>query len=122
MGEGVTAPPADLHRPARLARLASWRRRDVALLLAPALLYLFAFSVFPFLYSLWASFNDWDKRALAFTFVGLANYQELLTDEIFLHALTVTALMVSAAVVLQVVLGTALAIFFNRRLRGAWLV
>jgi multiple sugar transport system permease protein len=99
-----------------------WRRRDALWLLAPAVLYLIVFSVFPFLYSLWASFNDWDKRALSFTFIGLGNYQELLTDDLFWASLGATALMVVAAVALQLVAGTALAIFFSRPMRGAWLV
>jgi multiple sugar transport system permease protein len=88
----------------------------------PALLYLAVFSLFPFLYSLWASFHDWDKRALTFSFVGLGNYQELLADDQFWAALWTTTLMVAGAVTLQLVLGTALAIFFNRPMRGAWLV
>jgi multiple sugar transport system permease protein len=99
-----------------------WRQRDAAFLLAPALLYLAAFSIYPFIYSLWISFNDWDKRALTLSFIGLGNYQELLADGLFWEALGISALMVGGAVLLQLVLGTALAVFFNRTLRGAWFV
>src|SRR4051812_32813058 len=69
-----------------------WRQRDALWLLAPALLYLAVFSIFPLFYSLWASLNDWDKRALRFTFIGLGNYQELLHDELFWQSLATTAI------------------------------
>jgi multiple sugar transport system permease protein len=99
-----------------------WRQREALWLLAPALLYLAVFSIFPLFYSLWASFQDWDKRALRFSFIGLGNYQELLHDDLFWQSLATTAIMVTGAVTLQLVLGTALAIFFDRKMRGAWFV
>jgi multiple sugar transport system permease protein len=99
-----------------------WRGREALWLLVPAFAYLAVFSFFPFVYSLWASLNDWDKRSLTFTFIGLGNYQELLGDELFWASLGITALMVTGAVALQLTLGTALAIFFDRPIRGAWLV
>jgi multiple sugar transport system permease protein len=122
MGDATGASPALGDLTTGTARSKPWRRRDAAWLLAPALLYLVVFSVFPFIYSLWASLNDWDKRTSTFTFIGLANYAELLSDPLFWQALWTSALMVGGAIAAQVALGTALAIFFNRRLRGSWLV
>ncbi|MBA3801189.1 MAG: sugar ABC transporter permease, partial [Geodermatophilaceae bacterium] len=52
----------------------------------------------------------------------MQNYADLLADPLFWNAAGNTAIMVSAAVTIQVVLGTALALFFNRHLRGAWIV
>ncbi len=96
--------------------------RDVLLLLGPAVAYLIVFSVFPLLYSLRISFTDQGAAQDAAQWIGLENYARLLSDPFFWNAATNTAAMVGAAVTIQVVLGTALAVFFNLNLRGSWLV
>lgn len=96
--------------------------RDVALLLGPCVLYLVAFSLFPLLYSLYISFTNLGAADSSGEWIGLANYAELLSDEFFWNASLNTVVMVGAAVTIQVVLGTALALFFNLHLRGSWLV
>ncbi len=106
--------------------IASGRRlrpsRDVLLLLGPCVVYLIAFSLFPLLYSLYISFTDLRAADSTGAFIGLGNYAELLSDEFFWNAAVNTAVMVGAAVCIQVVLGTALALFFNLHLRGSWFV
>jgi multiple sugar transport system permease protein len=96
--------------------------RDVRLLLGPCVVYLIAFSLFPLLYSLYISLTDLRAADSTGAFIGLANYAELLSDEFFWNAAVNTGVMVGAAVGIQVVLGTALALFFNLHLRGSWLV
>jgi multiple sugar transport system permease protein len=93
-------------------------RRDVLLLIAPTVVYLIVFSVFPLLYSLGISFFEWSQITRSFTFVGLQNYQELIDDPVFLQSVGNTAILVGLGVALQVVLGTALALFFDLHLRG----
>src|SRR4051794_15854181 len=97
-------------------------RRDVLLLTAPTVVYLLIFSVFPLLYSLGISFFDWSPTTSSFTFIGVDNYTGLLSDPIFWQAAINTAVLVAAGMVLQVILGTGLALFFNLRLRGSWFV
>jgi multiple sugar transport system permease protein len=97
-------------------------RRDVLLLVAPAALYLVVFSVFPLLYSLGISFFDWSQTTSTFTFIGLDNYARLAADPVFWQAAVNTAILVIAAVAIQVVLGTALALFFDLHLHGSWFV
>ncbi|MFN8519650.1 MAG: sugar ABC transporter permease [Chloroflexota bacterium] len=97
-------------------------RRDVLLLVAPAAIYLVVFSVFPLLYSLGISFFDWSQTTSTFTFIGLDNYARLAADPVFWQAVVNTAVLVVAAVAIQVVLGTALALFFDLHLRGSWFV
>ena len=98
------------------------RRRDVWILVSPVIVYLVAFSLFPLLYSLAISFFDWDQQRQAFDFIGLGNYQELLADPVFWQATGNTAILVLAGISIQIVLGTALAIFFDLHLRGSWFV
>jgi multiple sugar transport system permease protein len=88
------------------------------LLVAPTILYLVVFSIFPLLYSLGISFFEWSQITRSFTFVGLQNYQELVRDPVFLQSVGNTAILVGLGVALQVVVGTALALFFDLHLRG----
>lgn len=97
-------------------------RRDVLLLLGPCALYLIAFSIFPLGYSLAISFMEYDSRTADFSWIGIGNYQELFTDDVFLEAVENTVIFTFGGVALQVVLGVALALFFNQQLRGAGFV
>jgi multiple sugar transport system permease protein len=98
------------------------RRRDVLLLLGPCVVYLLLFSIFPLLYSLRISFQNYDSRTRDFSWRGLGNYTELLSSDQFWTATKNTAIFTFGGVALQVVLGTALALFFNQRLRGSSIV
>lgn len=67
----------------RIARSPLHTRRDVGLLVVPALAYLVVFSLFPLLYSLTISFFRWDQIASSFEFYGLGNYADLAADPAF---------------------------------------
>jgi multiple sugar transport system permease protein len=97
-------------------------RRDVLLLVGPAVAYLLVFSIFPLLYSLTISFFKWDQIRSRFEFYGLGNFTDLVADPVFWQATVNTALMTGLGVTIQVILGTALALFFNLHLRGSWFV
>jgi len=107
----------------RAYRVAPTQRRGEALLLVgPAVLYLIAFSVYPLVTSLIRSFESYDPRTTSWTWIGLANYRQLFSDPEFWHTVEHTFVFTFGAVAIQVVLGTALALFFNQKLRGATLV
>jgi multiple sugar transport system permease protein len=92
------------------------------LLLGPCVLYLIAFSVYPLVVSLVRSFEDYDTRRDSWRYVGLGNYRHLVGDQQFWHTVVHTATFTFGSVALEVVLGVALAFFFNQRLRGASIV
>ena len=100
----------------------SRERRDVLILLGPCILYLVAFSIFPLLYSLRNSFTDLGISKDSGNWVGLDNYVAIFKDPFFWNAAGNTAVMVGATVVVQIVLGTALALFMNQKLHGSWFV
>lgn len=102
--------------------LPTQRRGDVLLLLGPCVLYLIAFSVYPLIVSLVRSFEDYNSRTNTWRWIGLGNYRQLVTGSEFWHTVEHTAIFTFAGVALQVLLGTALAFFFNQRLRGATIV
>jgi multiple sugar transport system permease protein len=92
------------------------------LFLGPTLLYLIAFAIYPLFYSLSLSFTDLSGTASSGVWIGFRNYRELFADPLFWNAAWNSAVMVVATVSIQVVLGVALALFFNLQLKGAWLV
>jgi len=76
-------------------------RRDILILVAPTVVYLLAFSVFPLLYSLGISFFDWSQTTRSFSFVGLENYQQLVVDPVFWQSVGNTAVLVGLGVELD---------------------
>ena len=94
----------------------------VWLLLAPCLIYLAAFAIYPLIYSLRLSFTDLTATEGTGKWVGFSNYVDLLSDPLFWNAAKNSVIMVAASVSLQVVLGVAMALFFNLELTGAWIV
>jgi len=119
----MTATADAIEPGSRAYRVAPTQRRGEALLLVgPAVLYLIAFSVYPLVTSLIRSFESYDPRTTSWTWIGLANYRQLFSDPEFWHTVEHTFVFTFGAVAIQVVLGTALALFFNQKLRGATLV
>ncbi|HWK47175.1 MAG TPA: sugar ABC transporter permease [Stellaceae bacterium] len=86
---------------------------------APALLLMLSVIVFPWLFTLWMSVQDW-QIGQRHSFVGLANFAKILTDERFRDAVVHTVYFTVLAVALPVVFGTAAAVVFNEKfpLRG----
>lgn len=86
-------------------------------LLAPALLFVGAMAVFPLGYSLMLSFREWKlaRSNTAGDFVGAANYVNLLTDDPdFLEAIRVTAIFITADVLLTVLVALGAALLLHR--------
>jgi len=94
------------------------RRREAIegyLFLAPALLIIGAFHVWPALYAFYMSLFRWE--ILQEGFVGLRNYGRLLEDGDFLRSLGITAVYVLGTVPLEMAAGLALALLLHQRLR-----
>lgn len=87
------------------------------LMLAPALLVVFAVLVYPLWEGLKASTKLY-RYGRVIADVGFDNYVRLWSDPQFLNALSVTATFVTLAVALETVLGFALALFCAREFAG----
>jgi multiple sugar transport system permease protein len=82
-----------------------------AILFGPAALWLFAFSIFPLVYSLTLSFRRWSVATRADPpWVGFDNYVRLWGDERFWASVKTTAVYIFPAATLECVLGVALAL------------
>lgn len=84
--------------------------------LAPAVLYLFALTIYPLLYSVKVSFTVTTAGAGGFT---LANFARLLRDRLFFISLGQTAVYTLAALLIEFILGLALAVLVDWGMRAA---
>lgn len=84
---------------------------------APFLLLFCAFGIFPLVYTAWVSLHDWTLLDEEQTFVGLQNYQTLLTDAYFWNATFNTLSIGVLSTAPQLVLAIWLAHLLNRRMR-----
>lgn len=91
-------------------------------LVAPALLLLVLFNVFPLVYNVVLSFTNAELVGDGSRFVGTANYARVFSDPLYSGALRRTALFVFCAVGLELVLGFAFALALKREFRGKALV
>lgn len=87
------------------------------LFLAPSLVIISCFVVFPVFFSLYISLTDFNVRSLvnwgSAKFIGLANYQRLLHDQLFLKCIGNTLYFVVLMVPLALILSLALALLLN---------
>jgi multiple sugar transport system permease protein len=85
------------------------------LFIIPTILFLIVFNIFPLIYSLGYSFTNFRASVNEpATFVGLANYRELLTDPRIWNNFAVTAKYVIVSVAGQMIVGFGLALLLNR--------
>ena len=100
--------------------LAHRRRRAALWFLLPACAMFGVYVIYPIFSSIWLSFHDWDGVG-ARTFVGLANYRELLDSETFYTALKNNLLWLFLFM-LAPSLGLLFALYLNQSVRGIRLV
>lgn len=88
---------------------------------APAVLSLFALTIFPLLFLIYLSFHRWSLNiATRRGFVGLENYVGVLAEGAFTESLVVTSIFTASSVLPEMVLGTAIALFIHDRLPDRW--
>lgn len=98
-------------------------RRLAFVLVAPAALLMLAVTAYPIGYAVWLSLQRNNLATPNDTaFVGLSNYQTILTDRYWWTALAVTLGIAAVSVSLEFVLGLALALVMHRTLVGKGLV
>jgi multiple sugar transport system permease protein len=112
------APPEPPARRRRTGRGRDWRNTGwVLFFLLPSAVPLLVFTAAPMVGSLWLSLQEWNFISEP-TFVGAANYVQLLTDprtgEVFWH----TLLYIAGYLPLVYVGGLGLALALNRAVRG----
>jgi len=106
-------------RPRVMGGKAYARRSKYVMFIVPATIITIAVILFPWVFTLWMSLNDWTIGSSQI-FVGLDNFTKLATDQRFLSSIPRTMYYTVLAVVLPVIFGTLAAVVFNQHfpLRG----
>ena len=81
--------------------------------IAPFFVFFVLFVLMPIVYSLWLSLHELVGMYAPLSFVGLANYEKLVSDHRFLHSLVVTLEYTIFQVVFMVFFATVLALVLN---------
>ena len=101
----------------------SSQRRLAYLLIAPAVVLMLAVTAYPIGYAIWLSLQRYNLASPADNkFVGLANYQTILTDKYWWTAFFVTLVITIISVAIEFVLGLALALVMHRTIFGRGVV
>jgi polyol transport system permease protein len=105
---------------ASAARRRAWARR---LPLMPALVYMVVVTQAPFLVTIWYSLRSWNTLTPGSNkFVGLDEYKLVFNDPTFRSAIVNTVVITASAVIISMILATALAVLINRRFFGRGIV
>jgi multiple sugar transport system permease protein len=110
----TTGPPLRVGRSRRFWRETAW----AYLLLLPALTVIAVFHLYPLVRSFHLALFDWNFIRTNQTFVGLANFAEILHDPIFWNAVRNTLIYVCGTVPLEIAIALPIAMLLNNRLRG----
>ena len=103
VGEAPRVPPAP--------RAGLWSRYGTALVfLAPAIIFLIVWYVYPTIYTVWRSFKSADGS----TYVGLDNYKEIFTDDVLFTAIRNNAIWVAVVPASVTALGLVFAVLVER--------
>lgn len=88
------------------------------LMVAPLILFIIIMVAFPLAYTVYLSFTDWTMGTTAPQFLGLANYKDVLTDKQFWADTGHTLYLAFGSVLIELFLGTLIAVILNRPFVG----
>jgi multiple sugar transport system permease protein len=90
------------------------------LFISPAIILLLAINIFPLFWAIYLSFTNYraNRPNAPITGVGLRNYERVLNDPDIWQAMQTTAHFVFWTILLQTLIGFALAYLINRKFRG----
>jgi multiple sugar transport system permease protein len=88
--------------------------------IAPTIVILLAINIFPLIWTVYLSFTNYrvNRPNNAVEFIGLRNYERILSDTVIWITMQATAHFLFWTIVLQVLIGFTLAYFINRKFRG----
>ncbi|MEM9199527.1 MAG: sugar ABC transporter permease [Pseudomonadota bacterium] len=115
--KAAAATPAPLAR-----RVRGLSDRAIAwIFVAPTIFLLLAINIFPLIWTINLSFTNFRANRLnrEVDYVGFRNYERILTDSDIWHNMQVTAHFLAWTLVLQVLIGFALAWLLNRNFKGS---
>lgn len=113
-GRGHSAPAGQ-----GLRRRKALRRFNPYFYILPGIIYIVLTTIVPLVYSLRTSLSEERGGSIGNpTFIGFDNYFSIVQDESFWHSMQVTLVYTGATVILEMLVGTALALVLIRLRRG----
>ena len=112
----ATATPTQVAR-----RIRGLSDRTIAwIFVAPTIFLLLAVNIFPLIWTIWLSFTNFrvNRPNNAVEWVGFENYRRILNDADIWNTMQATAHFLIWTIVLQVLIGFALAFLINKKFRG----
>lgn len=94
------------------------RKQSYLIYILPALAFYIIFLMYPIISSFQLSFFSWDGLDNAKKFVGLMNYKDILTDDIFRGTIKNTLICVLVGPIVQTTLALVLAVMISNASRG----
>lgn len=113
------APPTDTEQVRAPRPRRRWGQEALHgyLFAAPVILGLLVFTAYPIIFTFYLSFTEY-KIVDAPRFIGMRNYMEMFSDELFLKSLSATAYYSVLAIPLTLITGFLVAILMNQKVRG----
>ena len=122
--DSAAAPRANARRaaagPAGTGNGRKWL--EILLFVTPALALMGLFVVYPVFSAARMSFYSWKGFGPMDSFVGLDNYRNVLTDEVFTDAVGHNFIIVVLSIAVQLPLGIGIALLLNRNIKGRGLL
>jgi raffinose/stachyose/melibiose transport system permease protein len=112
-GENKPAAP----KPAR-RRSSTHTKLELALFLGPALVLFIGFVLVPIGIAVYYSLYDWNGFGPLSDFIGLKNYKDALSGDVFQSAIGHNVIIALLSLVIQLPLSVGLALLLNKKLRG----
>ncbi len=88
-------------------------------MVAPSLIIISVFILYPIIQSLWMSVHDWNILKNTKDFIGLSNYAKAFSDERFLNAMKNTVIYTVTYVPILVIISLFIAVFINYKFSGS---
>jgi raffinose/stachyose/melibiose transport system permease protein len=122
MGEFMNIPQVSRNLLKRRERLGSPRHLQdhltIFLFLLPAYVLFLLFIIYPIFRAVYFSLFNWNGMGPATVFIGLNNFKQILTDQVFMKAVANCLLIVLLSLTIQLPLALMLAIMVGRDLPG----
>jgi multiple sugar transport system permease protein len=102
-----------------MTKLQEWSEKHFGfVLMAPATFYLAAIALYVTIFLVYFSLCNWSVSSPKPSFIGLANYSEILSDLKFWQSILLTIIFLVSAVGVELILGFAIALLLNRPIFG----
>ena len=92
--------------------------RVFLLFVIPAMLIWITVVLVPFIYGLIITLTDWNGLSIDYNFIGFDNYKAVFSDNAFIGSLKKTFIYSFSSVIFSNILGLAIALAHNSRLKG----